>query len=74
MTELMACRRPTDPVGGDTASQQEVEANTDQSDSGLRKSTRSPAGALIARYPVDAGAVLPEAGRGGAPTGGRLFA
>ena len=64
MAELMACRRPPDPAGGDTASQHEVVPDNNGSGSLLDPSQMlSPL-----RCPVYAGAVLPAVGRGGAPT------
>ena len=49
MAELLACRRPTDPVGGDTACQHEVVPYDNASGPALRQSTRSLADALPAR-------------------------
>jgi hypothetical protein len=71
MAELLACRCPPDPLGGDTASRHEVAPNTNGSGPALGQSTRPLAAALPARCPVDTGTALPAAHGGGAPTGSR---
>ena len=73
MAELMACRRPPDPAGGDTASQHEVVPDT--MGRLLRSGSPPDPSQMLSplRCPVDAGAALPAAGRGGAPTDGRLL-
>ena len=59
MAEILACRRTTDLVGGDTACQ--LSGPTDA------QTTRS----ALVEYPVESGAALPEACAGGAAAGGR---
>ena len=68
MAELLACRRSTDPVGGDTAYQHEVVAHTNLSGPAHAQTTRPVADTPLVKCPVDAGAALPEAGGGGAAT------
>ena len=46
MAELPVCRRPTNLVGGDTASQHEVVAHTNVSGPALAQTTRPVANAL----------------------------
>ena len=65
MAELLACRRPTDPVGGDTASQHEVAPNTNGSGPALQQSTRPLAMLVLARC-RRCRRCLPAAGGGGA--------
>jgi DNA polymerase-1 len=69
MAELPVCRRTTDPVGGDTASQHEVVAHTNVLDPAHAQTTRPVANALPTEVPFGAGDVLP-APHGGSATGG----
>ena len=61
MAELLTCRRLTKQVGGGTACQ--LSGPTD---------AQTTCSALV-EYPAEAGAALPDAGAGGAPTGVRLL-
>lgn len=71
MAELLACRRSTDPVGGDTAYQHELVARTNLSGPTHTQTTRLIADTLLVKCPADACAPLPEAGEGGAAADGR---
>ena len=67
MTELMACRRSTDQVGGDTAHQHEVAAHANVSGPAHAQSTHP----LAEVSPLNIGAARSEAGGGGATMGVR---
>jgi hypothetical protein len=67
MAELLACRRAADPVGGDTARQREVMAQSNVAAPASAQITPHAANAPLVDT-VDAGAALRE---GGATTGGR---
>jgi DNA polymerase I len=67
MAELLACRRATDPVGGDTARRREVMAQSNVAAPASAQITPHAANAPLVEGTVDAGAALRE---GGTTTGG----
>ena len=69
MAELPVCRRPTNPVGGDTASQHEVLAHSNVPGPKPAQTTRPVANALPTEVLFGTGDGLP-APHGGSATGG----
>jgi DNA polymerase I len=71
MAELLTCRRAADPVGGDTACQQEVMAQSNVAAPASAQIIPHAANAPLIEDTVDADVSLPKAGEGGSAAGGR---